>query len=167
MGEEFMSEKSVQLSTYLSYKLEELWNAFWLKIGVSTVIAFPTMIFGVDSLWIVVLFSMTLLDLISGVLRSKVKGQEINSRRLLDSVIKSFLYGLFILASYLVSLLFDGYIHLHSLAVTFLVLVEFVSFLENIMEAGVKLPFGIHDWAQKMLNKFDDPAIINPSKNKK
>lgn len=148
-----MTEKTIQLSEYISYQFQNIWAWFWVRIGVSSMIAFPTMIFGVDTLWILVLFAMLVLDFISGIIKAKIKEEQITSRKMFNSVVKAILYVLFIAGSYLMTLLFKEYVPLHSLAVTFLVLVEFVSFIENVLDAGVKLPFGIQEWVRVMLNK--------------
>lgn len=148
------SHKIQDFNQYIAMKLGELWSWTWFKLGATTGIAIPTTLFGVSAKIIMFLIIMTVLDWITGIIKAKKNGEKITSKKSLNTGYKGLMYTSLILASFLVSLIFPDYIKIHEWMIIYLFLIEFHSVIENVTEAGIKLPLGMDIWLKKMLNTY-------------
>ena len=143
-----------EVKSYVSTTGGHIGEGWLAKLFLSIGITVLAQIFGVSSTMIAVLVMMSILDFITGLLRAKIKGEVISSSKAANTLFKGLMYACLIVASWGVSLIFNDYLPIHYLAVAFLMLVEFHSILENMVEAEIGLPPQMLDWVRKTLNMF-------------
>lgn len=148
-----MTDRSIHVSEYILKKLHDAWNGIWFKLGATTLITIPVTLLGIDTKIILVFVSLFILDFVSGIIRSVAIGNKLTSLKAFDSVIKGSMYLVFILSSWLVTLVFNEYIPFHVGAVTLGIVIEFRSILENIRDAKISIPLlsQILEWADHAL----------------
>lgn len=126
---------------------------FWAALA----LVIPAEILGVSTKMIGVLVMLSVIDFITGIVRAKMTKKKISSSKAANTLFKGLMYAALIFASWGVSLIFNDYVHIHFLAVSFLILVEFHSVLENITEAGILLPAPVNAWLKDKLNLHEEP----------
>lgn len=96
---------------------------------------------------LIALTALISIDLVTALIAKYKIGEEIESRKVLKSVTKLVIYGLFVSAAHLTERIVPGATFMDEVAISFLAVTELVSVMENIAKMGYSMP-------QKLLNNL-------------
>lgn len=147
--------------TYTKATSGHLIDGWFTRMVTAVGITIPATLFGFESKLILGLLLLVSIDMITGLTKAKINKQQISSARLSNTVLKLIIYFSLLIGSFVVTWAYPEYLPLHTVTLSFLILIEFKSILENVVEAGIILPPGISDWVAKTLNMKKD---VQPDK---
>jgi phage-related holin len=136
--------------------LQQLASGFEWKIPLSilgTVIAFVEGFYGAV-MW--GFLGLYLLDLASGILKSKMNHVPITSKRLRESVTKLAAYMVAITALIIASKFEESFVAVVAIFYYYCMFTEIKSIFENVEEMGVKIPFFIKKKVKDQLDDIED-----------
>lgn len=141
------------MSEFLNYiwiAIRGTFEYFTFKSFCSILIAIAAYLVGPEHFQLInALMLLVVFDFITGISSAKTKGDEITSRGALRSAIKVVVYSLLVSASHLAETVLPGDTFFEHVTVSFLVITEFISILENIGKMGYAVPM-------KLLNKLEE-----------
>jgi len=138
----------------IQYIVDLLSNVFThanIKVTGSAIMALASFFFGASlyNMALVVLFSLIIFDTITAIMAAYHNGVEIQSHKILRTVIKMCVYFLMVSAGHLCEVATGHILPIETTIIAFLAITEFVSILENIGKLGYVVP-------QTLLNKLKD-----------
>lgn len=135
------------ISQYISSTIDAVNNACTItvaKCAVAILVIFANITFGdVDAAILVGVGALTIMDFVTAIMREYKLGRKIESRKVMKTAVKLFVYGLMISASYVTESVIG--IKAFNLPVTevmatFIAVTELVSILENVGDMGFVIP---------------------------
>ena len=134
------------LKSQISDLVEGVFAISWIKIPISILIGTIGYLIGPSNYQTVTaLLVLIAFDFMTAIAAKYHIGEEIESRKILKSATKIFVYTLFVSAGNLAENIVPGTTSLDRMIVTFLALTELISIIENIGKMGYTTP-------QKILN---------------
>lgn len=123
---------------------------FNIKSALSFLLSAAIYMVGADQISAInMLILLVVIDFVTGLSSSKVKGEVITSRKAARSAIKVVVYLLFVASAHLAEVIIPGDSFFETVVISFLALTEFISILENIGKMGYAIPL-------KLLNKLQE-----------
>lgn len=139
---EFLNNTKFAISGVLKY--------FDIKSAFSFLISAAIYLVGADQLSAInMLLLLIVIDFITGLSSSKVKGEVITSKKASRTAIKFVVYLMLVSSAHLAEVILPGDSFFETVVISFLALTEFISILENIGKMGYAVPL-------KLLNKLQE-----------
>jgi len=122
------------------------------KSFISIIVSSLVVLFGQNIVIIQALFILIIVDLITGIFKSLKSQCKITSRRLLETVKKTILYALFLIATNQCVRISSVFNWVHIFTASFLAITELLSIIENLAAAGIIIP----KWVLDRLHRYLD-----------
>lgn len=137
-------------------------NTFALPKGLwAWIVGVCAYVFGIENYdFLIALFLLVIIDLITGISASVKHGYSIESRKVFKTATKTVVYLLFVAAAHLTTRIVPASDFIAIGVVSFLGLTEFFSIMENIAKCGYRTP-------KKLLNQKDVMKMVERTSKKK